>query len=169
MRFDVTTNAAELARQNHWRASRVLTTLHEAAKHNARLLKRFARQISGLTCHSLEDLRRMGHPYAKQRPRPPHPVYEIHTHSGGYRRGWFARTKMHNGDSVIEFGNSAEPIAGWLEDGTRKMIARGPVRYTVLHNTDEMQLNNRRAYRSALGLHGAAAASRSAKYLKTLG
>ncbi|HUW34650.1 MAG TPA: hypothetical protein VM223_23830 [Planctomycetota bacterium] len=169
MDFKLQSNAKDIAVSNHWRAKRVLTTLRESNKANARLLKKAVREQAGLTDHSLDDLRRMGHPYAKRAPNPPHPPQMIHAQSGGYRRAFFARTSARGNDFFIEFGNTAEPLATWLEYGTKKMIERAPLRYLRMKMAPEMQLNNRRAYRSALGLHGAAARSRARKYMKTLG
>lgn len=162
------TNAADLARQNHWRAQRVRTTLHEANKLNAKLLKQKARENASLTDHSLRDLARMGHPYAKRAPNPPHPPWLIHKQTGKYLAGFYSRTGRRGETWFIEFGNNAEPVAGYLEDGTTKMIARYPVFQVLAEMRSTLQLNNRRAYQSAIGLHGAAAASRARAYLRGL-
>jgi len=165
----MTTNATELGRTNHWRRNRLLVTLHESNKANARILKRGAQEITSLTCHSLADLRRMGHPYATRAPNPPHEVHLIHSHRGAFLRGWYSRTTRHGDDFVINFGNQQTELLMWLETGTVKMIRRGPMTWIVKEKTPELQLNNRRAYRSALGLHGAAARSRARKYVSGLG
>lgn len=162
------TNAADLARRNHWRAQRVRTTLHEANKLNAKLLKQKAREDSSLTDHSLADLARMGHPYAKRAPNPPHPPYMVHRQTGKYIAGFFSRTGQRGDTWFIEFGNNADPVTTWLEGGTKKMIPRRTVAHTLDVMRRELQLNNRRAYQSAIGLHGAAAASRARAYLRGL-
>lgn len=168
MQAGMMTNAKDLAAAYHYRAQRMRTTMRESNKHNARMLKRKAREYSGLTCHSLADLRRMGHPYATRAPNPPHPAYMIHIQSGGFRAKWYARTRVRGDDYILEFGNASGELAEWLERGTTKMIPR-PIMATIIRETqDEMQMTHRRAYRAALGLHGAAARSRTRKYLSGL-
>lgn len=168
MRFEMETNAVQMAREQHWRANRLRVTLRESNQHNARALKRKAREYSGLRCHSLADLAAMGHPYSRKYPRPPHPSHLIHVQSGGFIAKWFARTKVVGDDYRLEFGNASGALAGWLEHGTRKMIPRPIMRVIIQEMRYELQVNNRRAYRSALGLHGAAARSRTRKFLAGL-
>jgi len=167
MRFDMETNATDMARLQHWRKARLRTTLRESNKFNAKLLKKKALEYSNLRCHSLADLARMGHPYAERDPAPPHWPYLIHVQSGEFRSKWFSRTKVRGDDYLLEFGNSSYK-ADWLEHGTTKMIPRPIMRTIIREMEDELKLNNRRAYRSALGLHGAAARSRVRKYLSGL-
>lgn len=167
MRFEMTTNAREMGAKQHWRIARLRTTLRESNKYNARLLKKRAREYSNLRCHSLADLRRMGHPYATRDPAPPHWPY-IHTQSGKFLAKWYSRTSARGNDFTIEFGNASGKLAVWLEEGTKKMISRPIMARIIREMRPELQLNNRRAYRSALGLHGAAARSRVRKFLSGL-
>jgi hypothetical protein len=77
------------------------------------------------------------------------------------------------GDNIdLVLGNTARvghwSLLGLLEGGTKLMIARHIMLYVLAARRREMELNNRRAYRSALGLHGAAARSRAAATLAGL-
>jgi len=178
--FEWTSNATDLARANHWRAQRVRDTHKASMEHNAAYILAAAQEASGLTDHSLAQLAAMGHPYAKRAPNPPHPPYLIHTQRGNFKARWYARVKRSGDDFTIEVGNTARTRNGLtllplLEKGTKKMIPR-PILSQWLMPThrrsqfvDEMALNNRRAYRSAVALHGAAATSRAGAYLGKLG
>lgn len=168
------TNAKDMARQYHWRAERVRMTLQAAAKTNGELLVNRARALSSFNCHTLRHLRRMGHPYAVRDPRPPHPPYMIHSQSGRFRDRWQSDV-VARGDNVevrlvnrTRTRNKGLALLGLLEEGTTKMIPRPIMAEVVRQLTDEMQLNNRRAYRAAVtggNLHGAAARSRAGAYL----
>lgn len=177
--FDWSDNAQDIARRNHWRAERLRATMKASTQHNADRMLEEARKLSGLTDHSLADLRRMGHPYAKRAPNPPHNPYLIHKQRGNFQKRWYAKV-FHRGDDYgFELGNTARTRNGLallplLQNGTRKMIPR-PI-LTELNPPHrksnvvrEMELNTRRAYRAAVALHGAAATSRAGAYLSKLG
>jgi len=177
--FEWSTNATDLARRNHWRAQRVRDTLKASVAHNAEVMLAEARKLSGLTDHSLADLARMGHPYAKRRPNPPHPPYMIHKQRGNFYKRWYAKQFRRGDDFGFELGNTARTSRGrallpLLQNGTRKMIPRPILTqlnpwYTKSNVVREMELNTRRAYRAAVALHGAAATSRAGSYLSKLG
>lgn len=177
--FEWSNNAAELARRNHWRAQRVRDTMKASTQHNADLMLAEARKLSSLTDHSLRDLARMGHPYARRAPNPPHAPYLIHKQRGNFNKRWYAKV-FHRGDDFgFELGNTARTRSGkallpLLQGGTNKMIPR-PILTELNHPhrksniVREMELNTRRAYRAAVALHGAAATSRAGAYLSKLG
>lgn len=171
-RVAYTINAKDFAREYHWRAERARMTLQSAAQYNAALLVAKAQEFSSSDCHTLADLRRMGHPYAKRAPNPPHPIYMIHKQRGRFFAAWYSKV-VNTPDGVqVILGNTAR-VRGWsllglLDKGTKLMIARLIMPYTLAAVRKEMELNNRRAYRSAVGLHGAAARSRASAYLAGL-
>jgi hypothetical protein len=180
LRVEITTNAADLARTNHWRAQRMRDTLKAAQDVNAALLLDAAQVMSGLTDHSLADLAAMGHPYSRRRPNPPHPPHLIHRQRGVFYRNWRSVVKRTGDDFTVTLLNRSR-VGRWsllalLQHGTDKMIPRPILSNVVTSPTigapnrleRTMALNNRRAYQAAMGLHGAAATSRAGKYLRGL-
>ena len=149
----ISQNAAYLAQKNHWKASRMEEAMHQSNMENARMLKQAGKEISSITDHSLDDLRRMGHPYAVRRPRPPHEAHIIHHQTGGrwlnFRAGWRATTKRSGGNFELRFTN-VSPVAAFLEFGTKFMIKRGPINWVIANNWEAMQRNHRRQYRKVL-------------------
>ena len=178
--FEWSSNAVDLARVNHWRAQRMRSTMKASTEANANLMLDAAREASSLSDHSLQDLARIGHPYARRRPFPPHPPWLIHTQRGNFLKRWYARTFQRGDDFGFELGNTARTRNGrtllpLLEGGTKKMIPR-PILSQWLNPAHrksqfvrKMELNNRRAYQAAVALHGAAATSRAGAYLRKLG
>jgi hypothetical protein len=176
-RLGFRSNAKDMARQYHWRQARVRMTLQAAAQVNGEILVRRAVALSSFTCHTLGDLRRMGYPYAVREPRPPHPPYMIHSQSGGFRSKWASRTRAQGDNIDVLLSNAARTkgrglaLMALLVDGTKTMIPRPIIAEVARQCADEMQLNNRRAYRAAVAggnLHGAAARSKAGAYLRGL-
>lgn len=73
--------------------------------------------------YSLADLRRMGHPYARRRPRPPLPPGVINVQSGLFRRSWHVEAHLRGARMEVSIENRA-PYARYLLEGTRRMIPR---------------------------------------------
>jgi len=84
-----------------------------------------------LTCHSLEDLRRMGHPYGRK-PRPgrtpiPHtPKWLVHMQTGNLRKSFFSKDIKRGQlfSHVAGVDPSIAPYARYVILGTSIMIQR---------------------------------------------
>lgn len=100
-------------------------------KHAASILGlRIEKNISS-TDHTLEDLRKMGHPYAGRDPNPPHkPEYIVHTQSGELLQGLFSGIKpasITGGElEAAAFAGISDEVehATYVIFGTSKMIPR---------------------------------------------
>jgi len=103
--------------------SHALTLVRDVAN----IIERSIREKASLTCHSLETLARMGHPYAVRDPRNPHsPPYLIHTQSGKLLNAIGQRLEETKDKITIYVGVDEDkaPHVQYLIFGTEKMISR---------------------------------------------
>lgn len=81
----------------------------------------------GLTCHSLERLAKMGHPYSVMNPNNPHsPVYLVHKQTGNLRNSIQRNTENFPNKSTgyISINEEQAHYASYVILGTSKMIPR---------------------------------------------
>lgn len=88
------------------------------------------KENASLTDHTLADLRRMGHPYAKRQPAPPHdPYWLVHKQSGDLYDA-IEKTPVQSNPGknkfFVEVGADEAKArhARWVIMGTPKMISR---------------------------------------------
>lgn len=99
------------------------------------LLDSRVKKNTGLTDHSLADLRRLGHPYARRAPQEIHsPGYQVHTQSGALQDARFSGTDKASVGSgklsaraFVGFDPSKAPHAASVVYGTSKMVPRDPL------------------------------------------
>jgi hypothetical protein len=111
-----------------------------------------------LTCHSLRELRRMGHPYARRRPRNPHsPGYLIHLQSGELRKSlYFGFAKEREEiQGWVGLDESRAPYARFLLLGTSKMIPRDVLGGSLMEKREELFEIMKEGLRQALIIRGA--------------
>lgn len=81
-----------------------------------------------LTCHTLQDLKAMGHPYSKENPQAIHqPEWLVHLQSGRLIGAVkIIHDKNANGDQTVDIGIDEDeaPYAKYIIFGTSKMVAR---------------------------------------------
>lgn len=118
---------------------------------NKILFRRVSDNIS-LTCHSLADLVRMGHPYARKHLNNPHsPYYQIHMQSGNMRarlkqevvsdsreiRGGVGYTQEDEG--ALRAPGSSHSYLRCVIFGTEHMISRDFLSGSLSEIKDEVQ------------------------------
>lgn len=102
--------------------------------------------------YSLQDLRRMGHPYAQRDPRPPLPAGIINVQSGEFISSWRRDGPRREGDDLVSVVyNVDDPVATWLEEGTIKMIARPLPAAAEVEAADQVQQVRDRAFAQVFG------------------
>ena len=103
-----------------------------------------SRDIISLGDHSLADLRRMGHPYATRDPRNPHdPPESVHAQKGNYLRALHvARPEGYSMAIVkgkITIEGDMKQRDRWIQEGTKKMIARPWMRWVIRTQGEAMR------------------------------
>lgn len=83
--------------------------------------------------YSQAQLTRMGHPYARRRPRPPLAAYIINIQSGRFRAGWRVQGPREESGNLVGRIMNAVPYGAFLDAGTRLMIARPIVQAITKH------------------------------------
>lgn len=81
-----------------------------------------------LTCHTLLDLKALGHPYSKENPQEIHqPAWLVHLQAGDLIEAVeIVRKKDSHGDVTVDIGIDEDkaPHAKWIIFGTSKMVSR---------------------------------------------
>jgi len=95
-------------------------------RQSAEITKRAITEKIDLTCHDLETLRRMGHPYSRTNPRPPHDPSYVHIQSGQLKDNLETYEGERDDILFVRVGIEEEkvPYLPHLIHGTRRMIAR---------------------------------------------
>jgi len=91
-----------------------------------------ARQYS-MGPYSLRMLARMGHPYARRRPRPPMHPGIINLQSGAFIGAWRVEMQQAQAGGLRTAAVNMADYSGFLDTGTRLMIRR-PLVSLVRHN-----------------------------------
>ncbi len=108
------------------------------------IAEKASRDIISLGDHSLKDLAKMGHPYAVRDPHNPHsPGESVHTQRGDYLRALTVTRPQGNVQGIVEGKVSIEGDMKerdrWIQQGTKKMIARPWMAYVVRENREAMR------------------------------
>lgn len=102
--------------------------------------KRMIENVS-LTDHTMEDLARLGHPYSRRNPRPPHtPPWLVHIRSGDLKRS-IKRSKIKGSKNPKVLIGADENIAEHARKvifGDSKVMARDFVSGTTTEMTREI-------------------------------
>lgn len=118
------------AYQEHFR--RVQENMRVAVEHAADLVLEEMKEEVDLQDHSLQDLRRMGHPYRKDAPADqPHPDWLVHYQSGDLRGGLSHTDPLVTETKAEVEIHSAAPYTWYLLLGTRYMRPRDFVTHSV--------------------------------------
>jgi hypothetical protein len=97
-----------------------------------------AKMIS-LTDHSLKDLAKMGHPYAKAHPNNPHdPPEQVHTHTGDLLRGLKVLAPRATSDTVTSEVVNTDEKDPLIQIGTQTMIGRPYMRRVRTEHREEI-------------------------------
>jgi hypothetical protein len=92
------------------------------------------KEMVSLDDHTLAELAKAGHPYAKADPQTDfHTPYEqIHARADAILDGLEAtRPVAHWGEVTAEVHNNEQPLDTWLQKGTRTMVARPYMQFVV--------------------------------------
>lgn len=138
----MTSNAERLAATMTHRTTKYIKEVCEAVRDNGKLLYEKSKQFTNRRWYSLEQLRQMGHPYARRDPRPPVRPHIINRQTGNLHRNWrwnWARTP--DGCRATVYNNAFN--ARFMRDirGTLTMIAR-PVRAEAIKRTKDARARN---------------------------
>lgn len=101
-------------------------------------LRAAIQQSSGNT--SLAQLRKEDHPFAKRHGEPKRDVTIINSHSrNGFKSEWHIDTSrsLEDGPAVVNYSK----VAGFLQEGTRKMFAR-PIEGKVIAAMSKVRVQN---------------------------
>lgn len=144
----IASNADKCALTIEVAAQRVPDRVVEALKDNAKLIFQKSKQFTQRRFHSLEDLRKMGHPYAKRHPHPPIQPHIINRQTGNLHRNWrWNWSRTPDGAVATVFNNAFNAPFMRDERGTLTMIAR-PVRAEAIRRTKSFrEANMRKALR----------------------
>jgi len=148
----ITSNANKLSATMGRRGENYLKEVAGAIRKNTRLVYIKARQFSQRRFASLDDLRKMGRPYAAKHPgRPPVRAHIINKQLGKFHRSWhwnfaFGRTQVKG-----TVWNATRYGKYFTARGTKFMIARPILEETIKRTQQERDQNIKvargRAYR----------------------
>ena len=119
----VTCNAKRVALTMRRVSQRFPEVMQEILMQEGEDLLEAAQWMSSLSDHTQADLDKMGNPYARAHPAPPHDPAIIHTQSGRYLKGWRI-AKSRNADGGTVTLHNRTPWARYLERGSKTMIPR---------------------------------------------
>lgn len=143
MRAVVQTNAGNLAARMRHRSKLYPQQITEAQRQNADELLAKAKQFSNRRHYSLEQLRQMGHPYAKRNPRPPVAAHIINKQSGAVYAGWHRQVRRNSDGATATVYNTA-PHSGYLLSGPKSKMIRRPIMEEALRRTQAQRERNLR-------------------------
>ena len=125
-----------------------------ATDRSAALLLEEMKLMTARIDHDLEQLRRMGHPYAKDKPPgQPHPDWLVHIQEGDLQSG-LKRLPASISGQVIEAQILSEARHTWfLLLGTRKMRARDFVSAAIIKRRVEIEAMYLRMFLEQLDKH----------------
>ncbi len=149
MKMSLTTNVQAVVKRNDLRVRNLKRQMQRASKDVEKLVHEKALEYSGLTDHSLTQLAKMGHPYSKRHPKPPHDPAYLHAQSGNLRKSWELTVEFHGSDYVLTLRNKAEYFK-WLEGGTKKMIRRPILEAISASTIKPIRERNKEALNKAL-------------------
>ena len=127
----MTGTAREIAAYLRGCAERLRARLNEAERENVQDVLATARLYSSGP-YSRADLRRLGHPYARRRPRPPLPPGIVNVQTGTFLAGW--RVEGPDRDLASRVVNETDRAE--FMRGTARMIRR-PIAAAVERETAE--------------------------------
>ncbi len=132
------------------KADAIQQQVRDAEAQSARDLLRIARaQSSGPL--STAQLRMLGHPYARRRPRPPFSAAIINVQSGRFKAGWRVIGPSSSSGGIRSRLVNVSPEARWMtERGTSRMIGRPVMRAIAQRERGLRQRRLARAVRQGL-------------------
>lgn len=145
---------AEISAHYQGYLNRVKRELESATEDVAEDLVTAMRDLTGLTDHSLADLRDLDHPYARRHAlgSAPHPDYEVHRQEGDLQDGLRPEHggTWQNGQVVSEVHDDAEHLWHVLQ-GTEHMRPRDFASAAILQHLGQFEARYRQAFQNAGG------------------
>lgn len=132
MSFDVGSFRTTLLALEHTETALIEEAGRVAMAEAAQVLLTYARKVLSLTDHSLRDLRRADHPYARRHGRiKVHAAtpWKVHTHTGRLLQA-LRDAPYDVGDMpahMVYLDTSEAPHARYVVEGTRTMLPRDPL------------------------------------------
>jgi hypothetical protein len=137
------------ATQTHLRDMRA--AMVGATNRSAEMLLQEMKFLAARIDHDLEDLRRMGHPYAKGKPQgQPHPDWLVHIQSGDLQGGLKRLPATVTGQKIEAEILSEARHTWFLLLGTRKMRPRDFVSAAIIQRRVEIEAMYLRAFMEQL-------------------
>lgn len=110
----------------------------KALKRAMKMVEARMKQNASETDHSLEDLRKLGHPYSAAHPKSIHdPDYLIHSQNGDLERAITSK-QVNQYRAVVGVDDNAAPHAVHVIFGTKHMVARDFVTNSANEIKDEI-------------------------------
>lgn len=145
---------AELRRAYRSYVNNLMREMEAATEDAAENLLDRIKELTGLTDHSLDDLRRLGHPYAKRHSlgSGPHPDYEVHNQEGDLQESLRVEHEgvWRGGQIASDIHSDAEHTWHLLQ-GTDIMRPRDFASAAILQGIGEIESRYRQAFRAAGG------------------
>ncbi len=131
-------------------SKRIKKAMEDALQESADILEARIVENATLTDHSLEDLEKLGHPYAKRDPQKIHsPEYQVHVQDGDLAAS-IGQVKVGPGKINVGVDESKAPHVQHVIQGTSTMIARDFVTGSFNEVRDDIRATMRKAIRKAI-------------------
>jgi len=127
----------------------VKKALEEGIQEAADILEDKIIDNASLTDHSLKDLEKLGHPYARTDPQRIHsPEYQVHIQDGDLVES-IGQEKVKPGEINVGVDDAKARHAKFVIQGTSKMVPRDFVTGSLNEVEDDMRAAIRKAVRKA--------------------
>ena len=137
----ITTNAGVLAGRLRVRSEQYVEEVRAAQVANGDLLLKKVKQFTQRRFVSTQQLRKLGHPYAKRDPRPPVRAHILNKQAGLLYSSWKVNVRRYPDGATVSVVNTAPYAKYMTAEGTTKMIGR-PIFDEALKRTQEQRQRN---------------------------
>ena len=128
---------------------RLKKALEDGIQEAADILEDKITENATLTDHSLKDLEKLGHPYAKRDPQKIHsPEFQVHRQDGDLARS-IGQERVGPGEINVGVDDSKAPHVKHVILGTSTMVPRDFVTGSLNEVEDDMRAVIRKAVRKA--------------------
>ncbi len=135
-------------------SKRVKKALEEGLQEVADILEDKITDNASLTDHSLKDLEKLGHPYAKRDPQRIHsPEFQVHIQDGDLAAS-IGQERVGPGEINVGVDDSKAPHVKHVIQGTNTMISRDFVTGSLNEVEDDMRAAIRKAIKRATSGRG---------------
>ena len=131
-------------------SARIQKALDEGLQEAADILEDKITENASLTDHSLKELEKLGHPYARREPQKIHsPEFQVHRQSGDLVAS-IGQQKVGPGKINVGVDEAKAPHAKFVIEGTSTMVSRDFVRGSFIQVQDEIRDVMRKAIKKAI-------------------